>query len=80
MDIQLQKYYEDRLSMMGGTAWKELVEDVQEMYNSTNNIVNIPNENMLHFRKGELSIMNWILGLRDLTDKAYEELKREDIA
>ena len=31
MNPELQKYYEDRFSMMGSDGWKDLVEDIDSM-------------------------------------------------
>jgi hypothetical protein len=38
MTPELQKYYEERFSMMGTTGWRELMEDVDTMINSLNNL------------------------------------------
>jgi hypothetical protein len=72
---ELQRYYEDRLSMMGTVAWKQLTEDVQTMLTATNDISSIQDEKTLHFRRGEISIMRWILTLKSTTEEAYEDLK-----
>ena len=80
MDSQLQAYYEARLSMMGDTAWKQLMEDVQIMLDATNDITSIPDEKTLHYRRGEISMMRWMLSLRDVSEQAYEQLKDEDAA
>lgn len=77
MDAQLQKYYEARISMMGDTAWKELMEDVAEMVKSTNDISAVQDEKTLHFKRGELSIMRWLLSLEQISRDAYDELKDE---
>ena len=74
MTPELQKYYEDRLSMMGEPAWKELMADVQKMYDTTNRLDAATPENIL-FRQGELSIMRWLLSLKEISEQAYEELQ-----
>ena len=78
MDSQLQAYYENRLSMMGDTAWKQLMEDVQIMLDATNDVSSISDEKTLHYRRGEISMMRWMLSLRDVSDQAYQQLKDED--
>ena len=80
MDSQLQAYYENRLSMMGDTAWKQLMEDVEAMMQSTNDLSSVPDEKTLHYRRGEISMMRWMLSLRDVSEQAYEQLKEEDNA
>ena len=31
----------------------------------------------LQFKQGELSIMNWMLSLKDVSEQSYEDLKHE---
>ena len=75
MDIALAKYYEERLSMMGSVAWKQLMEDVQTMLNATNDISGIPDEKTLHYRRGEIAMMRWMLSLKTVSEETYEDLK-----
>ena len=73
-DQELQEYYEERLDMMSGKAWKQLIEDVEAMVATTNNINAIQDEKTLHFRRGELSIMNWLLGLKEMSLIGYNQI------
>ena len=75
MDRELQDYYEARLSIMGEMGWKDLMEDLELMIGDRNRIDNLSTLEQLHFAKGELSIMNWFRGLKDLSEKTYEDLK-----
>lgn len=77
MESQLQKYYENRFSMCASDAWRDLIEDVQGMLDAANGIEGISTLEQLHFRKGEVSIMRWILSLESVSQNAYEELQRE---
>lgn len=77
MNPRLQAYYENRLSMMGDPAWNDLMEDVQQMADATNDITNIQDDKTLHFRRGELSIMRWLLNLREISETAYQQLQKE---
>jgi len=72
---ELQKYYEDRLSMMGEPAWQDLMDDVREMERATNSLDAVPDERTLLIRKGELNIIRWLLSLKDVSEEAYEQLK-----
>lgn len=80
MTPELQKYYETRLSMMGEPAWADLMDDVQGMLDATNDITSIPDEKTLHFRRGEISIMRWMLTLKETSEQAYQQLKDDDAA
>ena len=77
MTPELQQYYERRLSMMGDPAWKDLMEDVEAMIESTNTLEGIESLEKLHFRKGELSIMKWILNLKQISEESYKNLQEE---
>jgi hypothetical protein len=79
MNPELQKYYEDRFSMMGSDGWKDLVEDIDSMIASLNNISVIPDEQSLQFKKGELSILTWLKTLRQVSERAYEELNEKNV-
>lgn len=79
MNQELQKYYESRFEMMGGQGWKDLLEDIDKMIESLNNISTIPDEKSLQFKKGELSILTWLKTLKQVSERAYEELNEKNI-
>lgn len=79
MSPELDKYYSDRFSMMGSDGWKDLVEDIDTMIASLNNISVIPDEQSLQFKKGELSILTWLKTLRQVSERAYEELNEKNV-
>jgi len=76
---ELEKYYNDRFTMMSSQGWLDLVEDVKEMVNTYNNVVTINSVDEFHKRQGQLDILNWILNLRELSEKTYEELNESFI-
>ena len=75
MAPELQKYYEDRFSTMATPGWIDLMEDVDNMINSLNNLSIITDEANLQFKKGELSILMWLKTLKEASDRAFEDLK-----
>ena len=77
MDSQLQTYYENRISMMSSYAWKDLMEDVQTMLNATNTLDGTNKDNV-DFKKGEVSIMRWMLSLKEISAEAFQQLKDEE--
>ena len=79
MSPDLQKYYESRFEMMGNQGWKDLMIDIDNMIESLNNISVIPDEKTLQFRKGELSILTWLKTLREVSERAYEELNEKNV-
>jgi hypothetical protein len=65
--------------MMSNQGWKDLIEDIDKMIESLNNISTIPDESTLQFKKGELSILMWLKTLKQVSERAYEELNEKNI-
>jgi len=74
MTPELEKYYTDRFEMMSTQGWKDLVEDIDKIIVSLNNISVISDEKDLQFKKGELSILTWLKNLKEISERAYEEI------
>ena len=79
MNQELQKYYEERFSMMSTQGWRELMEDVDKMIEPLNNISTIADEKTLQFRKGELSILIWLKNLKQVSERAFEDLNEKNV-
>ena len=79
MTPELQKYYEARFDLMSMDGWNHLMEDIDTMINSLNNISTIPDEKSLQFKKGELSILTWLKTLKQVSTQAYEELNEKNL-
>jgi len=79
MNQELQRYYEERFSMMSTQGWIELMEDVDKMIEPLNNISTIADEKSLQFRKGELSILIWLKNLKQVSERAFEDLNEKNV-
>jgi len=79
MTPELQKYYEERFSMMATQGWKDLIEDIDNMVNALNNISTVQDEKDLMFKKGEMSILTWLKTLKEVSERAYEELNEKNV-
>ncbi len=79
MNPELQKYYEERFSTMSSQGWRDLMEDVDKMIEPLNNISTIADEKSLQFRKGELSILIWLKNLKQISERAFEELNEKNV-
>ena len=77
MDLELEKYYLKRFDMFSHPAWKDLIEDVQTMLDSTNTLSGVTPENV-GFKQGEVSIMRWMLSLQKTTEQSYKDLINAD--
>ena len=78
MDKELQKYYEDAFSMMATSGWKTLMEDTQRIKDTLSDITSVTDAQQLFFRQGQVDNLNWLLGLKGLYEKAYEDLTSEE--
>ena len=79
MRPELQKYYEQRFDMMATPGWKDLMEDLEDIIKALNNISVIKDEKDLQFKKGELSVFTWLQTLKQVSEKAYEELNETNV-
>jgi hypothetical protein len=77
MTPELQKYYEDRFTMMATQGWRDLQDDIEKIIETLNNISVIDGEKDLQFKKGELSILTWLKTLKQVSEQAYEDLQDE---
>ena len=78
MQKELQDYYENRFSMMATQGWQDLLEDLEIMIKATDTLAGIDSEQQLYFKKGEMSILNWLKNLRDASAEVYDQLQAED--
>lgn len=65
--------------MMATEGWRELLEDIDNMIEPLNNISTIEDERSLQFRKGELSILTWLKNLKQVSERAYEDLNEKNV-
>lgn len=79
MTPDLQKYYEDRFDLFSRTGWTDLIEDIDAMLTALNNVSTIADEKSLQFRKGEISILTWLVTLKEISERAYEDLNEKNV-
>jgi hypothetical protein len=54
------------------------MDDIQVMLETTNNLEGIDDLRKLGIKQGEVSMMNWMLSLKECSEETYEELQREE--
>jgi hypothetical protein len=79
MDKALQKYYEDRFDMMSSQGFKDLIDDADKMLKEYNNINHLNNAEDLFYRKGQVDILTWLVSLKEVSERTWEELNEEDV-
>ena len=78
MDKELQDYYINREMLFATQGWQDLMKDVENMKESTDKISGVLMED-LRFKQGELSMINWLLSLQDISTQAYQDLQHADL-
>lgn len=61
--------------MFSTKGWKDLIEDVESLKKPIEDIRTVKTGDMLHYRKGQLDMLDWFLGLKEISEKAYQDLK-----
>ena len=77
MAPDLQRYYEETFNTMSTKGWDFLIEDFEEIKASLNDISTVTDTQTLYFRKGQLDILELVLGRKATCEKVYEELLDE---
>lgn len=64
--------------MMTTQGWLDLVEDLNKLKDSLNNLSLVTDTQDLYFRKGQIDILDLILKRKDTCEQVYQELENED--
>jgi len=75
MAPELQKYYEETFNTMSTKGWEYLIEDFEEIKASLNDLSTVTDTQSLYFRKGQLDILELVLGRKAVCEKVFEELQ-----
>jgi len=79
-DKELEKYYEDMLSMFRTNGWTTLKEDLETNAKGIDSVEASKNVEDLFFRKGQLYVIASLLNLEEQVRTAYDNLGAEEDA
>ena len=54
------------------------MEDLQKMYDEYKSVQNCETSEDFYFAKGQVDILKYMLGLKDMSEKVYEDLCEEE--
>ena len=74
VDLDIQQYYERQFDLFSHYGWTDLLEDLQELYSAVSDISSIEDEATLHFRKGQMDILNLIFDRKNACENAWKDL------
>jgi hypothetical protein len=63
---------------MSTQGWADLLEDLNKLKDSLNNLSLVTDTQDLFFRKGQIDILDLILKRKDTCEQVYEELQNEN--
>ena len=75
MDKELTKYYEATFSMMATPGWTMLMEDLQKIKATVNELSTVLDAQSLFHRQGQLDILNLVLSRKEACEAAYDSLQ-----
>jgi hypothetical protein len=77
MAPELQRYYESRFTMCSTDGWRDLMDDLREILKATDTTSGITDLRQLGVKQGEVSILNWLLSIQQVSEQAYKELQED---
>ncbi len=78
MEQSLQQYYENRFTLFIQPGWTDLVEDLQRLKDSINDLSLVTDTQDLYFRKGQLDILELILRRKQTCEEVFKQLEEEE--
>ena len=78
MDEKLKQHYESMFEMFACDAWNDWMADVNKMFDANNHVLPIQNETELHFKRGQLDVLQWLRTLKASYEASYADLTSGD--
>ena len=69
-----KQFYHNRLNLIEQDGWRDLIEELKNLEDLTNNLDSVESEKDLWFARGQLSVLRQVIGLEETTKAAAEEL------
>jgi hypothetical protein len=72
MNQELQKYYDSLFDLFGTEGWKTLTQQLEQNKEAVSSIRDIPDAKLLHFRQGQLDVIEILLNMPSITEQSYK--------
>ena len=69
-----KQFYHNRLNLIEQDGWRDLIQELRNLEDLTNNLDSVESEKDLWFARGQLSVLRQVIGLEETTKAAAEEL------
>jgi len=78
MNKELEEYYNNFFELFRTKGWKQLLEELNNNIEQTDNLETVKDEQDLFFRKGQLSVFKSFVNLELVITTAQEQAESED--
>jgi len=78
MNKELEEYYNNFFELFRTKGWKQLLEELNNNIQQTDNLETVKDEQDLFFRKGQLSVFKSFVNLELVITTAQEQAESED--
>lgn len=75
MDKETEQWYDNQFDMFNLPGWKELIEQAKDIRENASKIGLINTSDQLFFVKGQLDILNWLIGWENKVNEVFKDLK-----
>ena len=76
-NTELQQHYQAMFDMFESDGWRRLMEDAGRVKAVVSSLDSVDAEHSVDFRRGERSILTWIMSQRQIHEMAYDALLEE---
>jgi hypothetical protein len=78
MNKELEDYYNNFFELFRTNGWKQLIEELNNNIEQTDNLETVKDEQDLFFRKGQLAVFKSFVNLELVITTAQEQAESED--
>ena len=78
MNKELEEYYNNFFELFRTKGWKQLLEELNNNIEHTDNLETVKDEQDLFFRKGQLAVFKSFVNLELVITTAQEQAESED--
>jgi hypothetical protein len=72
MNQEEQQYYDSLFTLFASDGWKHLVTQLEQNKAAVSSIKGIADAQTLHFRQGQLDVIDILLSMPSITEQSYQ--------
>ena len=75
MNLEEQKYYDNYFDLFNSSGWKQLIKELEDIYETSYSVESLNTIEELHKSKGEREILSRLLNFENGIEAAYASLQ-----